>query len=163
MNKHKVLTVVVGIAIMIGGMVIIKANAFGPPHHGGGGLGFKTLMELDLSDSQKAAVRNIVGKYREQGEPIRDQLLEAKENTRDVVEAEPFDEENVRQAFKEILPLLEEAMVLKTKCMVELRSILNPDQLELLKEKRAEVAEKMKKGMRFRESMIDTWLQMDTE
>jgi hypothetical protein len=76
---------------------------------------------------------------------------------------EPFDEEKVRQAFQQISPLLEEAIVLKAKLMAEIKPVLNPDQLALLKQRRSEHPERMKKKMQFRECMVDTWLQMDTE
>lgn len=163
MIKYRILTVVFGLAILIAGTVAVKANAFGPSHHKGGCLGLRALMDLDLSDSQKVDVRAIIGKYREQGKEIREQLLKAKEEAMKRIEVEPFDEEKVRQAFRQISPLLEDAMVLKAKFMAELRPELNPDQLELLKEKRSERSGRMKKDMQFRESMIDTWLQMDAE
>ncbi len=163
MKKHRILTVISGLAILVSGTLAVKAIAFGPHHSKGGCLGLRALMDLDLSGSQKAEVRGIIGKYREKGKQIRDQLLEAKEKSMDVIEAEPFDEEKIRQAFQQISPLLEEGMVLKAKLMAELRPVLSPDQLELLKQKKAEHSGRMKKDMHFRESMMDTWLQMGTE
>jgi len=161
--KYKILTVILGLAILFAGTLAVEANAFGPPHHRGGCLGLRALMDLDLSDAQRAEVRTIIGKYREEGKDVRDQLLEAKEKSMDVIEAESFDEEKVRQAFRQISPLLEDAMVLKAKFMAELRPVLNSDQLELLKQKKSERSGRMKKDIQFRESMLDTWLHMDTE
>ncbi len=163
MKNCKMLTVVFCLAVLFFGIPAVIANAFGPPLHKGGGLGLRTLMELDLSDSQKAEVSNLIDKYRETGEQLRDQLLEAKEASMDVILAEPFDEEKVRQAFQEISPLLEEMMVLKASFMAELRQVLNPEQQELLEEKRAELSERVRDNMQLRESMIDTWLQTMTQ
>jgi Spy/CpxP family protein refolding chaperone len=163
MTKLRILVVAFGIAILFAGTLALKANAFGPPHQKGGFHGLRALMDLDLSASQKAEVRDIIGEHREKGKEIRIQLFEAREKSMDEIETEPFDEEKVRQAFQRITPLLEEAAVLKARLMADIRSVLNPDQLELLKQRRSEHSERMKKDMRFRESMMDTWLQMDTE
>ena len=163
MTKFRILTVTIGLVLLVAVALALKANAFGPPHHGEGCFGLRALMDLDLSNSQKAEVRTIIDKYRGKEEEIRDQLLEAKTKSMDVLEVEPFDEEKVRQDFHQTCPLLEDAMVLRAKLMAELRSVLNPDQLEVLKQRKSEHSERIEKDMQFRESMIDTWLQMDTE
>lgn len=163
MTKLRILAVTFGLAVLIAGALAVKANAFGPPHHKGGFLGLRALMDLDLSASQKAEVRDIISQYRGKGKEIRIQIFEAREKSIDEIETEPFDEEKVRQAFQQISPLLEEKVVLKARFMADIRSVLNPDQLELLQQRRSEHSERMKKDMRFRESMMDTWLQMDTE
>jgi len=163
MKKSKKLTVVFGLAILISGVLAVQAGAFGPPHRKGGIINLRFLMELDLSDSQKAEVRNIINKYREEEKNIQDQLMEAKENSRDVIHAGTFDEEKVRQAFQQISPIMEDMMILRARFMAELRPLLNPGQLELLKKKRANHSERMKRGAQFRESMIDTWLQKKAE
>ena len=163
MKTYKFMIVACCLVILIGGVMIIKANAFGPHHPGGGFPGLRVLMELDLSDAQKSEVRAIISKYREDGKEIRGQLREAREMTMDVMHDEPFVEEKVRQAFQQVSPLLEEGMVMRARLMAEIRSLLNPDQLESLKEKRIEMSGKIKEDMRFRESMIGAWLQMGTE
>ena len=46
----------------------------------------------------------------------------------------------------------EELFVLRAKMMAELRAVLNPEQIELLRERRAQRTEKMR-------NRLETWLQ----
>jgi Spy/CpxP family protein refolding chaperone len=50
----------------------------------------------------------------------------------------------------------EELFVLRAKMMAELRTVLNPEQIELLRERRAQRTEKMR-------NRLETWLQNRSE
>ncbi len=162
--KNKIFTVVFVLAVLVSGLLTVQAGAFGP-HHGGGMLHLKALMALDLSNSQKAEVKNIFDTYKDEEKEIRDRLMETKKGIREVMHAETFDEENARQAIRQVSINMEDMLVLKARIMVEIRKELNPDQLDSLKEN-AQEHRRMKelaKDMQFRDSMIDTWLQMERE
>jgi Spy/CpxP family protein refolding chaperone len=151
MKKKKMSSVVFSIAIICSGLLAAQAWAFGPPPPGGVIPPLDALLELDLSDSQKVEVLNIINKYREEEKELNAQLQAAREETEDVIQAEPFDEEKVRLAFRQISPIMEDIMVLKTKIMAELKAVLNSDQLNLLEEKREERFKRMEGGMQLGE------------
>lgn len=163
MKRQRITTALFCFAILISGILTGNGYAFAPPHHRGGCLGLRGLMTLDLSDSQKAEVGGVIDKYREEGKALVDSLFEARENSRAAMQAEPFDEEKVRQAFQQISPILEDLMVLKAKVMAEVRPLLTADQLELLNQQWSQRCERMRHGKRFGESMVDAWLQTKTD
>ncbi len=160
--KKKLFAVVFILAILGSGLLTVQAGAFGP-HHGGGMLHLKALMALDLSNAQKAEVKSIFDTFKGEEKEIRDQLLEAKKGIREVIHAEGFDEENARLAFRQLSINMEDMLVLKAKIMVEIKKVLSSDQLDSLEENIHGHMKNMEKGMRFRDSMIDTWLQMKRE
>lgn len=168
LNGNKQLTaMVITLTIMFAGVLTVEtghtAQNHAMPGVGGGFVGLKTLIQLDLSDTQKVAIGNLLTKYRDQGENLRAQVREARERLRSATHAEKFNEENVRQAYQQMTPLMEERVVLKAKFMAELKSVLNSDQLAFLEDKRGERAEKMAERRRVRQALMDTWLQMKSE
>ncbi len=163
MKKNKMLTLVFGLAILFSGVPVVQAGDFGPMHHKGGLPGLRALMELDLTDAQKTGVSDIIVKYRAEETGIRTQLKNARENLMNVVHADVFNEQDVRQAFQQMSPLIEDMTVLGAKFMDELKNVLNPEQLEEMKKCRKEFSGKMGKGMKFRQQMIDTYLKVDSE
>ncbi len=160
--KNKFFAVVFILAVLVSGLLTVQAGAFGP-HHGGGRLHLKALMALDLSNPQKAEVKNIFDTYKDEGKEIRDRVMETKKGVREVMHSETFDEENARLAFRQLSINMEDMLVLKARIMVEIKKVLNPDQLNSLEESIQGHMKNMEKGMRFRASMIDTWLQMERE
>ncbi len=160
--KNKLFAVVFILAILVSGLLTVQAGAFGP-HHGGGMLHLKALMALDLSNSQKAEVKNIFDTYKDEGKEIRDRVMETKKGVREVMHSVTFDEENARLAFRQLSTNMEDMLVLKARIMVEIKKVLNPDQLNSLEENMQGRMKDMEENMRFRDSMIDTWLQMERE
>lgn len=161
--KNRILANAFILAVVFFGVMIVQAGAFGPHHPRGGMFHLKALMALDLSDPQKAEVKNILNNYKEERNEIRTQLLEAKKDAMENLHGKPFDEENTRQAFRKISPIMENAVVLKAKINSELKTILTPEQRDLLEKNGKDRCGKMEQGMRFRDSMMDAWLQMEGE
>jgi Spy/CpxP family protein refolding chaperone len=114
--------------------------------------GLKTFIELNLSDSQKSQVLDILEKYQRERQDTLDSLLEARKYLSTVIHAVEFNEENVRKAYRKVSPIEEDLFVLRAKMMVELRAMLNPEQIELLRERRAQRTEKMR-------GRWESWLQ----
>lgn len=161
--KNRMFAVAFILAVVFFGVLVVQAGAFGPHHSRGGMFHLKAFMALDLSDSQKTEIKSILDNYKEERNEIRTQLLAAKKDAMKNIHGKPFDEENTRQAFRKISPIMEDAMVLKAKINSELKTILTPEQRDLLEKNGKDQCGKMEEGMKFRESMIDTWLQMESE
>ena len=160
MKQSKTLTMVLVLVVMLVGAVATTAEVF-PGHHRRGTRGFrlpglKTFIELDLSDSQKSQVLNILEKYQRPRQDTLDSLLEARKHLATVTHAEEFNEDDVRKAYRKISSMEEELFVLRAKMMTELRAVLNPEQIELLRERRAQRTEKMR-------NRLETWLQNRSE
>ena len=156
MKPSKRLTMALVLVIVLAGAFAATAGVF-PGHHRRGGMGFrlmglKTFIELNLSDSPKSHVLNILEKYQRERQDTLDSLLKTRKHLSTVIHAEGFNEGDVRRAYQQVSSIEEELFVSRAKIMAELRSVLNPEQIELLRERRAQRIEKMR-------GRLETWLQ----
>ncbi len=130
----------------------------GPGGHGGGFGGLKMLMQLDLSDDQKARIRGMLPAYRAEKDRRQGDLESLRERMRDLMEAERFEEDTVRQTFREMAPLMEDLAVLKVRFMHDVKTVLTPEQIAQVKERHMDREDRRGEHRRIRESMLDTWL-----
>lgn len=154
-------------------MALISGTAYAMPGHGMPGMGgpgahfgqglLKALLDLDLSDAQKHEAALILSKYRDEGLARRDALRTAMEALRGTAEADPFDEEAIRAAFKGVAGAGEEMAVHGAKLVAELKGILTPEQKESLEEHRAARHEKRNGRMGNRVSFLDEWIETHSQ
>ena len=116
------------------------AKSFGPGNpsrnFGWGLTGLKTFIELNLSETQKTEVLRIIDKYQDKRQSTREKLREARENLRNALKSEQFNEDGVRTAYRKVSSIQEDLLVLRVQMRSELKAILTPEQSELLIEKR---------------------------
>ena len=149
MKFNKALATVLFGTIFFTGAVVGEAGRLGR-HHGPPGMvgpGFhrlKSMIQLQLSDSQQSNILNILEKYENQRENLKQSLREARRNLARVLEAEQPDEDEIRDALRRAVPIREELLVMKVKMMAELKTVLTPEQLQLLEERKAHRSERLK-------------------
>ena len=148
MKSRKILVVGIVVTMVFAGALAAMAGDFPSRHRrpgfGHGFLGLKAMLELKLSESQQTQVLGIIGKYEDEMKNNRDSIREARENFMTAMHAEVFDEEKVRTAFKELSSIREESIVSRGKMMSELKAVLTPEQMALLKERKAQRMERRK-------------------
>ena len=150
-------------------IISMTTSAFAGPFMGGkGGHGFggmRVLMQLDLSQDQKQSIYDILQKYQDKQQALRISIREHKKEFFDLTLDGNFNEEEVRQAFQESVPALEEAFILRAKIKSEIYAVLTSDQLEELQQIRTEHAGRRHGGKNheFRRAMLETWLLTDNE
>jgi Spy/CpxP family protein refolding chaperone len=127
-----------------------QAGPFGPGHRGHGMSAFdglKALLELKLTDGQQTALMTVMNKYQDQMENLRGDMKEAGSGVRAVLQAPVFDEQEARKAFRAASAVREDQFVLRAKMFAEMKGLLTPEQLELLKERRAQRFERLRQGL----------------
>jgi Spy/CpxP family protein refolding chaperone len=148
MKSKKVLAVGIALTMVFAGALAARAGEFSSPHrrHGLGPrlFGLKTMLELKLSDSQQTKVLNIIETYENVMKDKRDSLWEARKKLLTAMHADEFSEEQVRAAFKQVSSIREDCFVSKGKMMSELKAVLTPEQMALLKERKTARIESMK-------------------
>ena len=154
-------------------MALISGTAFAMPGHGMPGMGgpgaqfgqglLRALLNLDLADAQKHEAALILSKYRDEGQERRAALRTAMEDLRGTAEADPFDEEAIRAAFKGVAGAGEEMAVHGAKLVAELKGILTPEQKESLEEHRAARHGKREGRMENRTSFLDEWIETNSQ
>jgi Spy/CpxP family protein refolding chaperone len=68
----------------------------------------------------------------------RDSLRQARKNLLAAMHAEQFNESHLRATFQQVSSIREESVVSRGKMMSELKAVLTPDQMALLKERKAQ-------------------------
>jgi Spy/CpxP family protein refolding chaperone len=146
MKLHRILTLTLAIILTAGGAAMAGDFSALRNRHGprDGFIGLKTLLELKLSDSQEAELLDIITKYQNDRKEVMDSLKAAGKKLSTIVHAEEFNEEDVRKAFREASSLREELFVSRAKMMAEIKTVLNPEQIALLKERKIRRIEKMR-------------------
>lgn len=142
MKFNKALVGVLFLTIFFTGAVAVEAGRFGR-HHDPSGImgpefrGLKTIIQLDLSDSQKLKIMSIIEKYENERASLKESLREARKNLTRVLETEQADEDQIRSALRRAEPIREELFVKRVKMAAELKTVLTPEQLQLLEQRKA--------------------------
>ena len=149
MKFNKALVGVLFLTIYFAGAVAVEAGRFGRHHRppgimGPGFHGLQTMIQLDLSDSQQSKILSITEKYENERESLKESLREARRDLARVLETEHPDEDAIRNALRRAAPIREELLVMRVKMMAELKTVLTPEQLQLLQERKAHRIERLK-------------------
>jgi Spy/CpxP family protein refolding chaperone len=142
MKVNKVLVVVLFLTIFLADTVAVEAGRFGR-HHGFQGMmgpgfhGLKTLIQLDLSDSQKSEIMSILEKYDNETANLKESLKETRKNLARVLHTDQADENQIRSTLRQAAPIKEELFVMRVKMVVELKKVLTPEQLQVLNQGKA--------------------------
>lgn len=166
MKRITFLTTVLALAITISTIMIAQAEPLMGGKRGHDRLyGIRALMQLYLSQDQKQAIYDIYLKYHDAQKATRSSLKEQKEEFFIIASDANFNEDNIRQAFRESVPAMEEAAVLRVRIGSEIKAVLTAGQFEELQQIKAKHSSRgQKKGNNeFRRAMLETWLIMDSE
>ena len=121
---------------------------FGGP--GGFGGPMALLRQLDLTDEQRAQVRQVMESHRDEQRAIGERVMAAHRAQEDAVTAPQFDEQVIRTKSAELAAVEADAAVLQAKVHSEVFAVLTPEQ----QAKAAEIkAQRQAQAQQFRERM----------
>jgi periplasmic protein CpxP/Spy len=100
----------------------------GPGGPGGFGGAMGLLRGLDLTEAQRAQVREIMESHRDEQKAIGDRLQAAHRAENDAVSAAQFDEQLVRTKAADLAAVMADAAVLHAKVHSEVFALLTPEQ-----------------------------------
>ena len=163
-SKKKTVLIIAGI-VVIAGMLIITGtlmatggnfskclSGFGMHR---GMMGMNMFMDLNLTDAQEEQVQAIITKYQDQRENTADDHHKTMRETMfSVIFDDQFDEEKVRETFRKSSADREEMVVQKVKMIAEIKTVLDPEQVELLKERKTQMMENGRGCGGFRKMMF---------
>jgi protein CpxP len=103
---------------------------FAGPDGFGGGFGgpMALLRQLDLTDDQRAQVRQVMDTHRDELRAIGERVMAAHRAQNDAVTAAQFDEQVVRSKSAELAAVEADAAVLRAKLHSEVFALLTPEQ-----------------------------------
>ncbi len=167
-KKKWTIVATASLALILAVAFTVQAGPFGRGKGGGGGfgahrggefgphrLGMKSEMRglrhlIDLTEEQEAKIEEIRTEHRNQMQDLRASIRTTRESMRALMDADGFDAEAARAAFREGSSIREEMFVRKAQMMSEIRAVLTDEQRETLKEKRALMHEGRKRHLRER-------------
>jgi len=126
---------------------------FGGPGFGGPGGPLGLLRQLDLSEEQRAQVKQVMDGHRDDLRGIGERLRAAHQAQEDAVTAAQFDEQVVRAKSAELAAIEADAAVLQAKVHSEVFAVLTPEQQAKaaeLKTQRQARAQQMRERVRER-------------
>ncbi len=134
-NYFKVLAVALLLAVMaaIGVSQTVKRahmrgeGMFGGPEFGGHMLGY-LARKLDLTDAQRAQVKEIMAKEKPTFQPLMLQMAQNHQQMRQLVMSSGFDEAKVRELASQQTQTMTELTVQRARVASELFQVLTPDQ-----------------------------------
>ena len=102
----------------------------GPGGFGRGGFGgpMALLRQLDLTDEQRAQVRQVMESHRDELRAVGERVMAAHRAQEDAVTAPQFDEQVIRAKSAELAAVEADAAVLRAKLHSEVFALLTPEQ-----------------------------------
>ena len=119
----------------------------GPGGPLGLGPGFR---ELDLSDDQRAQIKQIAESHRDEFKAAGEKVGAAREGMRTLMEADSIDENAIRAKSQEIAAAEAEVMILNAKVRQQSLQVLTSEQQAKLKELRAKGPQRRQRGQQQR-------------
>lgn len=152
-------------AVAIGGYAIAEGQGRGrgpgfgpPPIEGRGPMGrgrfggpLGGLRDLSLTEAQQTQVREIMEQRREEMKPLHEKLAAAHQALRDAVDADTIDEGAIRQRSAEVAAVEADLAVAQAHLHHAVLQLLTPEQQQKLKERRAQMQERLQNRPRIRE------------
>ena len=101
------------------------------------------LRDLDLSDAQREAIRNIAEQNRSEGSGMAEQLGPARAFLHEAVMADVVNESTIRARAADVARLEADAAVQRAYVNAQIWQVLTPDQRAELRQLQAEATERM--------------------
>lgn len=113
--------------------------------------------DLDITAAQKAQLFAVFIKNRDERQQAMTMMLETGEQVMDMVLNEEFDEDKVRQTYRQNTAKFEDFVVNRARMLAEMKEVLTPEQLQLLKDKMPELFAHVQDNMQNRHSVMGKW------
>ena len=150
MKSRNALTGILSALVVVAFAISAEARPFGPafgdPGSGSALAALQTFLALKLNNAQQDQMQGILSRYQAQEGELRAKMRETRRDNWKALNATQFDEATARAAFEKASSIREEMFILRAKMMVELKSVLTPEQVNLLKERRAERMRRFEQG-----------------
>ena len=151
LGRFKTLAIATLSAIALAGSIAVaqsvgtgQSNTQGPRGHGRGEHGWGGMRhggffkQLNLTDDQKAKMKQIRESFAEQTKPLRQQLQAKRQELRQANEGGTFNEALATQKLTEIAPLEAKLMGVEARQHQEMLSVLTAEQKAQLEQARAQ-------------------------
>lgn len=113
-------------------------------HHRGGRMQMAAFRQLDLTDTQKAQIKQIRTNHRESLKALKQQIRAKRQELRQLSESGAFNEQLASQKIAELAPLQAKVMGEKSRIRQETLAVLTPEQKTKLEQVREQFKTRVK-------------------
>ncbi len=164
MKQRKRIAAIWALAVILAGSLGVSSVEARPncPMQGFGphGAMFKGLLpRLELTDSQKQEVADVLKQHRDEVQGLRSQMMEARQALFKAVTANPANEGAVREAAARAAEFEVQLAVNRARVFDEIRKLLTPEQQATLEKLTGEFASRKHHGFHHRGRMMDRWFE----
>jgi protein CpxP len=96
------------------------------------------LQQLNLSDSQRQQIRELIQRRRQEGEQVQTRLRAAMDARRAAIEASPVNEGAIRSTTADLVAAETEAAILQAHLRADVLALLTPEQQDQVRKFQAE-------------------------
>lgn len=118
----------------------------------GGPLG--ELRALDLTDTQREQVRQLLDQQREATQPLHEKAMAARKALREAIEADTVNEALIRQRSAEVAAIEADLAVAEAHLRQSVLQVLTAEQQQKLRELRSRMQERMEERLQNRQSRL---------
>lgn len=115
------------------------------------------FQELNLSDEQKKQLFEIFMNNQNDRDTVMNDVLKIQTDVSNMILTEAFNEEKVRQMFRESTAKMEDFVVSRAKIVYEMKAVLTPQQVEILKQRTPELLTGIQEQMHARDASRSGW------
>jgi protein CpxP len=156
MKKRVLIAAGLAAALISGGALALAQappQGPGPRMHGGGpgGPGFGGprdfgLRGIELTDAQRDQVKSIMDSHKDEFRQLGEKMRQAHEAFAQATQAETVDEATIRARSTAVASAMADEAILRAKVRSEVNAILTPEQLEQLKTRQEQRANRRPRG-----------------
>lgn len=150
MKRHTTIKTIAAVTVAvtaIAGSIAVRsfADEQRPSRHRGEMI--ERFQSLGVTDDQKAQIKEILRQHQPTVQPLVKSLVTERRALRDVIRAEPVNEEAIRTQSAKVAAVETDLAVARAYVVKDLRKVLTPEQIEQLKDIQMDVYERIDRFM----------------
>jgi Spy/CpxP family protein refolding chaperone len=130
----------------------------GQPAIGPGPAIIKALSRLDLTPEQESAIAGVIKQHRDANRAAVDEVIEARKQLFARIHDDVINESAIRSASRVVSLKEEDLAVCRARTVAAMKSVLTPDQLEIVKEIRANATDRFEAQKGRLPALVDAWV-----
>lgn len=119
-----------------------------------------TLLQMNITDSQKHAIATILAKHKAEFQPIMSQMRAARQDLWQSMNSDPMDKKAVLNSYERLASAREKFLLISMDVLREIADTLNPEQQRILKEGIAQFADAVACRATSVRALVGEWVEI---
>jgi len=135
------------------------AGTIGPQSIGPGPALIEALSQVNLTPEQKSAIAVVIKQHRDANRAALDEVVEARKQLFARIHDDVINESAIRGASRVVSLKEEDLAMCRARTVAAMKSVLTPDQLEIVKEIRAKATDRFEAQRGRIPALVDAWVE----